>query len=323
MPNSSELLDAPARRALIEDIKKDKASWLQHGVAALAISVLGLGVAGSVVLTGSAQQSDTTNAPTTVSSASTDRGEATTSRSNTRSALDPAKVQSLADQRAEELSKANEDIDADAKERAAQARLKALKSDSAATTQQARRLLAQQAAAAKAKAEAQQRSASKSSGNSDSGSSNSDAPAPARSGGKGCMPITSGYSIAARFGQVGSWSRYHTGFDFSAPVGTKLHAPASGVVTNAGLGSASGWAGNYVAIKYSDGTQTLMAHMSTVSVRVGETVSACQVVGAVGMTGRTFGPHVHFEVYPNGITPGDLYKAVNPVGWLHAHGLRP
>jgi murein DD-endopeptidase MepM/ murein hydrolase activator NlpD len=66
-----------------------------------------------------------------------------------------------------------------------------------------------------------------------------------------------------------------------------------------------------------------MAHMSTVSVSVGQTVSPCQVVGAVGMTGRTFGPHVHFEIYPAGITPGDVYRAVNPEPWLHNLGLRP
>jgi len=95
------------------------------------------------------------------------------------------------------------------------------------------------------------------------------------------------------------------------------------VVTNAGIGPASGWAGNYVAIKYPDGTQTLMAHMSTVSVSVGQTVAACQVVGAVGMTGRTFGPHLHFEAYPAGITPGDIYQAVSPLTWLNARGLNP
>jgi len=62
--------------------------------------------------------------------------------------------------------------------------------------------------------------------------------------------------------------------------------------------------------------------MSTVSVRVGQTVSACQLVGAIGMTGRTFGPHVHFEVYPT--QPGsNPYEAVNPQPWLNARGLNP
>jgi murein DD-endopeptidase MepM/ murein hydrolase activator NlpD len=65
-----------------------------------------------------------------------------------------------------------------------------------------------------------------------------------------------------------------------------------------------------------------MAHMSSVSVSVGQTVSACQIVGAIGMTGRTFGPHVHLEVYPAGVRPGDVYSAVNPVPWLNSHGVR-
>ena len=41
------------------------------------------------------------------------------------------------------------------------------------------------------------------------------------------------------------------------------------------------------------------------------------------MTGRTFGAHVHFEIYPPGVDAGDIYKAVNPLSWLNAHGLTP
>ena len=311
MPNSSSLLPAHARRALIEDIKEDKRGWLRHGVAALAISVLGLGLAGSVVLTGAAQHT-TTSEPNTAVQTDTSRTAEKTSRGNAREALDPAKVQSLADQRAEELSKAEDDVTNAATNKSAKAREKALDSASNATRKQAKLI-------ANGKA-----------GGTTASRSSSRTPSPKRadaskvkSGGKTCLPVTRGYSIAARFGQVGAWSRYHTGFDFSSPVGTPLHAPAAGVVTNAGSGPASGWAGNYVAIKYPDGTHTLMAHMSTVSVKVGQTVSGCQLVGAVGMTGRTFGPHVHFEVYPAGITPGDVYKAVNPLPWLSAHGLHP
>ena len=308
MPHPSSLRPAHARRALIEDIKEDKKGWLRHGVAALAVSVLGLGVAGSVVLTGAAQH--TTSEPHTTVQTDTSRSADKTSRDSARTALDPAKVQSLADQRAEELSKADDDVAEAATDKGAKAREKALESASDATRKQA-------ALIATGKA-----------GSTTAGSSGTPAPAKpdagkVKSGGKTCLPVTRGYSIAARFGQVGPWSRYHTGFDFSAPVGTPLHAPATGVVTNAGSGPASGWAGNYVAIKYADGTHTLMAHMSTISVKVGQTVSGCQLVGAVGMTGRTFGPHVHFEVYPAGITPGDVYKAVNPVPWLNAHGLHP
>jgi murein DD-endopeptidase MepM/ murein hydrolase activator NlpD len=285
-----------ARRALIEEIKEDKKSWLRHGVVAMAVSVLGLGVAGSVVLTGAAQH--TTLATT---AATTDLAKQT-SRGAERPRLDPARVKSLADQRAELLSKIDSEVSEASMDKSAKAREKALEDVSDATRRQAVLLARGKSAPSNGLPSAQTNS---------------------NSGSKGCLPITSGYSIAARFGQLGPWSRYHTGLDFSSPVGTPLHAPAAGVVSNAGIGPASGWAGNYVAIKYPDGTHTLMAHMSTISVSVGQTVSACQLVGAVGLTGRTFGPHVHFEVYPAGVTPGDVYSAVNPVPWLNAHGLKP
>ena len=214
---------------------------------------------------------------------------------------DAAKLRSLADQRAEELAEASEDYATAASTTSVKARDKALKSAAAATREQAERLAEQQVPT----------------GGDTAGLPDLDVGA-VPSDGKSCLPITSGYSIAARFGDTGIWSRYHTGFDFSAGVGTPIHAPTAGVVTNAGLGPASGWAGNYVAIRYPDGTSTLMAHMSTVSVSVGQTVAACQVVGAVGLTGRTFGPHLHFEVYPPGVTPGDVYSAVSPVSWLNS-----
>ncbi len=334
MPNSSESQHAQARRALIEDIKLDKKSWLQHGIAALAVSLLGLGVAGSIVLTGSAQQNTATGTDSLTqsvtaagASAATTRTADSTSRDHQRAALGPAQVKSLADQRAEELSKADDQVSESSKDKAAAARDSELADESDAATDEAKKIIWTRAAKAAAAAAAANRAAA--------GTAPSDTrtqtrtapsttadPAPvASSGGKSCLPITGGYSIAARFGQIGSWSRYHTGTDFAAPVGTQLHAPSAGVVTNAGIGPASSWAGNYVAIRYPDGTQTLMAHMSTVSVQVGQTVSACQLVGAVGLTGRTFGPHVHFEVYPVGVTPGDLYRAVNPASWLNARGL--
>ena len=291
MPSSSSE-STRARRALVEEIKDDKRSWLRHGVAALAVSVLGLGVAGSMSLAGAAQHT------TLTATVASNELPTETNRGAERNRIDSARVKSLADQRAEELSKIDSEVSEASMDRSAEARDKALAAMSAATRQQAILIKRGQA-------------------------SRSDPQPSAGSGGKGCLPVTSGYSIAARFGQVGMWSRYHTGLDFSSPVGTPLHAPASGVVTNAGGGPASSWAGTYIAIKHPNGTHTLMAHMSSVSVSVGQTVSACQIVGRIGLTGRTFGAHVHLEVYPAGVTPGDIYRAVNPVPWLIAHGVNP
>ncbi len=295
MPRSSSER-THARRAFMEDIKKDRGSWLRHGVAALAVSLLGLGVAGSVVLTGAAQHT------TWTATVATDQLTKKTSRGTERARLDPAKVKSLADQRAEELSKIDSEVSEASMAKSAKARAKALEAVSDATRRQAVLLARGQAR------------------RSDPQLAQADANG---SGRRGCLPVTSGYRIAASFGQTGPWSRYHTGLDFSSPVGTPLHAPAAGVVTNAGIGSASGWAGNYVAIKHADGTHTLLAHMSSVSVSVGQTVSACQIVGSIGLTGRTFGAHVHLEVYPAGVKPGDVYSAINPVPWLNTRGVRP
>jgi murein DD-endopeptidase MepM/ murein hydrolase activator NlpD len=294
LPSSSSLRRADARRALVADIATDRRGWLQHGIAALAISMLGLGVAGSVALTGSAQNSAPVARPAAVKADAPPRASS-----------NPAKLRSLADQRAEELAEASAEYATAASTKSAKARDKALESAAADTRKQAERLADEQVPTGGEAGVP---------GDLDVGA--------IESNGRSCLPLAS-YRIAARFGAVGSWSRYHTGFDFSAGIGTPVRAPSAGVVTNAGLGPASGWAGNYVAIRYPDGTHTLMAHMSTVSVSVGQTVSPCQVVGAVGMTGRAFGPHVHFEVYPPGVAPGDVYSAVNPTSWLNAQGLNP
>jgi murein DD-endopeptidase MepM/ murein hydrolase activator NlpD len=303
VPRTSPTPRDHAKRALLEDVREDRRGWVQRGAAALAVSALGLGVAGSFALTGNAQ--DTGAAPRPQSSASAVTGgrdgAALTSRSVSRDPLDPAKVKSLADQRAEELAKTDDKISAAAAGKKVDEREKELTETSEQARAQARRLAA---------------------GEKPSTTTTDDAGDAEAAKGKSCLPAAK-YHVAATFGQVGSWSRYHTGFDFAAPIGTTLRAPATGVVTNAGRGPASGWAGNYVAIKYPDGTQSLMAHMSTVSVQVGQNVTGCQTVGAIGMTGRTFGPHVHFEIYPKGIAPGDVYKAVNPLAWLKAHRLNP
>ena len=137
--------------------------------------------------------------------------------------------------------------------------------------------------------------------------------------GNAATPVAAGgYSVSARWGAVGSWSRYHTGVDLAAPVGTPLRAAADGVVIPANGG---GWAGTHVVIRHSDGSATLYAHMSGASVSPGQTVKAGQPIGAVGMTGRTFGPHLHFEHYPNASTVGDPYTTDDPARWLMGLGV--
>ena len=129
-----------------------------------------------------------------------------------------------------------------------------------------------------------------------------------------------GAVIGAHFGQYGIWSRYHTGLDFRAAYGTPIRAVKAGVVLFAG--NSGDWAGNHVAIRHADGRTTMSSHMSSMAVRAGQTVQAGQVIGYVGQTGRAFGAHLHFELYPVGVKYGDVYKAINPVPWLAANGVQ-
>jgi murein DD-endopeptidase MepM/ murein hydrolase activator NlpD len=160
-------------------------------------------------------------------------------------------------------------------------------------------------------------------GGSESGSSGGDS---GRSGGSsggggtgGAASPVPGAVIGAHFGEYGSWSRYHTGIDFRAGHGTPIRTVKSGVVLYAG--NSGNWAGNHVAIKHADGKTTMYSHMSSMAVKSGEAVQAGQIIGRVGQTGRAFGAHLHFELYPAGVKYGDVYKAINPQPWLKANGV--
>ena len=164
-------------------------------------------------------------------------------------------------------------------------------------------------------------SSSSSSSTSPSPAASSDAAAPSSttttSG--AAAPLAKGsYRIGAAFGATGSWSRYHTGQDFAASSGTPVYAVTSGTVISGNVGS---WAGNYVVIRAADGSSTLYAHMSGTDVKVGQQVTAGQKIGNVGSTGRSFGAHLHFEYYPSGVTPGDVYSATNPMSYLRSIGI--
>jgi len=142
---------------------------------------------------------------------------------------------------------------------------------------------------------------------------------PVTGSGGGVSPVP-GAVVGAGFGQYGLWSRYHTGLDFRAAYGVPVKAVRSGLVLYAG--NTGNWAGNHVAIQHGDGMTTMSSHLSSMTVAAGDTVQAGQVIGYVGQTGRAFGAHLHFELYPAGVRYGDVYQAVDPVPWLRAAGVQ-
>jgi murein DD-endopeptidase MepM/ murein hydrolase activator NlpD len=114
-------------------------------------------------------------------------------------------------------------------------------------------------------------------------------------GGAGCDARPTSGSLTSRFGQ--RWGRLHAGIDVAAPTGTPIRACWPGRVVVAGW---QGGYGNTVVIDHGGGRATLYAHQSSIAVSVGQVVDAGAVIGAVGSTGNSTGPHLHFEVRING-----------------------
>ena len=104
-----------------------------------------------------------------------------------------------------------------------------------------------------------------------------------------------GYRVHPIYGTV----KFHAGEDIPASYGAEILAAASGTVTTAGW--VSGY-GNYTVIDHGGGTMTAYGHQSSILVSVGQYVEQGQVIGYVGSTGNSTGPHLHFEVYQNGST---------------------
>jgi LysM repeat protein len=88
----------------------------------------------------------------------------------------------------------------------------------------------------------------------------------------------------------------YNGVDFGGSIGTPILAAAAGEVIVSRSGGWNGGYGNYIVIRHRNGTQTLYAHLSRNDVGVGATVAAGEQIGALGNTGRSTGPHLHFEV---------------------------
>jgi murein DD-endopeptidase MepM/ murein hydrolase activator NlpD len=102
------------------------------------------------------------------------------------------------------------------------------------------------------------------------------------------------------------WGRMHEGVDLGAAYGTPIAAAAAGVVIYAGWEDGYG---NLVVIDHGGGLATAYGHQSRIAVSVGQSVSQGELVGYVGSTGHSTGPHLHFEVRVNG-------QAVDPLGYL-------
>jgi len=113
--------------------------------------------------------------------------------------------------------------------------------------------------------------------------------------------ITSGFGM--RVHPITHKPRMHTGVDIGGSTGDPIHAAGSGVVVSTGW---QGGYGNTIMINHGNGRSTLYAHLSSIGVSVGQTVTTGQLIGKKGSTGFSTGPHLHFEVRMNG-TP------VNPL----------
>ena len=130
-------------------------------------------------------------------------------------------------------------------------------------------------------------------------------------------PCPSSTYVTSRYGYrthpIFGDERFHSGIDISANEGATIIAADSGTVSVATYSSSYG---NYVTIYHSNGTYTLYAHMSSLAVSAGQTVSQGDTIGYAGSTGWATGPHLHFEIRSNGGT-------VDPLAYFSNYSLAP
>ncbi|KAA6211073.1 M23 family metallopeptidase [Streptomyces filamentosus] len=151
-------------------------------------------------------------------------------------------------------------------------------------------------------------------------------PAPARaaaeSTGSAAQPASAGWvapvsgGVSTPYRASGSmWSSgYHTGADFIASTGTTVRAVGAGTVVSAGWGGAYG---NQVVIRHADGNYSQYAHLSSLAVSAGQSVTGGQQIGLSGSTGNVTGPHLHFEIR----TSPDYGADIDPLAYLRQHGV--
>lgn len=120
------------------------------------------------------------------------------------------------------------------------------------------------------------------------------------------MPVQSAFRFTSGYGP--RWNRKHEGMDMAGPTGTPVYATGDGVVVFAGRQNGYG---NLIKIQHALGTETRFAHLNKIHVKVGQRVSRGARIGDMGNTGRSTGPHLHYEVRVNG-------EAVNPLSFIKA-----
>ena len=119
--------------------------------------------------------------------------------------------------------------------------------------------------------------------------------------------IASGFGY--RIDPVYKTVKMHAGLDFAAPTGTPIYATANGTVTTAG-NKGNGY-GNHVIINHGYGYETLYGHMVKVKINPGKKVTGGEIIGWVGSTGKSTGPHCHYEVHKNGNKIDPVYFFYN------------
>lgn len=124
------------------------------------------------------------------------------------------------------------------------------------------------------------------------------------------MPVKSAFRYTSPFGR--RWGRLHAGIDMAGPVGTPIFSTGDGVVTYAGWQSGYG---KVIKIRHELGTQTVYGHLNRIGVKAGQKVSRGERIGDMGNTGRSTGPHLHYEVHVDGapVNPMKFIKAAQDV----------
>ena len=136
-------------------------------------------------------------------------------------------------------------------------------------------------------------------------------------------PISGG-RISSEYGMrvhpITGVRKLHNGIDIAAPVGTPIYASAGGSVARAGM---NGGYGNWTVLNHMNGIQTAYAHQKRINVRPGQQVSRGQVIGDIGMTGSTTGPHLHFMAGRNGnwVNPRSIIPGLSQGGFTLNTGL--